>query len=97
MKTLSAQEFAEKVRADGAKIFSVKFVKRTTGEMREMTCRTGVKKHLKGGDAAYNFRDNGLVSVFDMASMGYRAIPLEGLREATFEGETYKIAPRIIA
>lgn len=37
-------------RIVGDKFFSVEFVKKTTGEIRRMTCRFGVTKYLHGGD-----------------------------------------------
>jgi len=71
-------------------IFSVLFVKRTTGELREMVCRQGVKKHLAGGEAAYNFNEKGLLPVFDMQKKGYRSIPNDGIRAITYSGETHE-------
>jgi len=44
---ITAVKAAEILTATEGKIFSVKFVKRTTGEVREMVARTGVKAHLK--------------------------------------------------
>jgi hypothetical protein len=51
--------------SDGS-IFYVEFIKRSTGTLRKMRCRTGVKKHLKGGKKAYNSASKGLLSIFDM-------------------------------
>ncbi len=33
------------------KIFTCTFIKKTTGEVREMTCRNGVFKYSKGGES----------------------------------------------
>lgn len=63
------------------KIFTVRFIKRSTGEFRTMNCRLDVKKHLKGGTKAYNDADHRLLTVYDLKSKGYRCIPLEGLTE----------------
>jgi len=71
-------------------IFRVLFVKRTTGEMREMVCRQGVVKHLAGGEAAYSFNEKGLLPVFDMQKKAYRSIPKDGIVALTYGGETYK-------
>lgn len=35
--------------ADGGKFFSVRFIKKD-GSIRDMTCRLGVVKHLRGGE-----------------------------------------------
>jgi len=51
-----------------------------------------VKKHLAGGDAAYNFIEKGLVSVFDVQKGDYRAIPLDAISTLVVGGETYTIA-----
>jgi hypothetical protein len=55
------------------------FVKRSTGEIRDMFCRSGVKKHLRGGDAAYNFGERNLISVYDLHKKDYRSIPVDGI------------------
>lgn len=44
-------------------IFSAYFRKKD-GTMRQMTCRVGVKAHLKGGTRPYNIRT--LLPVYDM-------------------------------
>lgn len=56
----------EKIKAvpDG-KFFSVKFIKRTTGEEREMVCRKGVTKYLSGGQRAYEPDEHNLIFVWD--------------------------------
>lgn len=68
------------LETDG-KIFSVRFKKRTDGSIREMICRTGVKKYLKDDPKkpGINFKANNLISVYDMEAKGYRSIPLEGV------------------
>jgi len=67
-------------------IFSVVFIKRTTGEVRRMVCRRGVKKHASGGGRAYDPKAHQLLLVFDMQKEAYRTIPLEGIREITTGG-----------
>lgn len=86
------------VGADG-KVFGVTFIKRTTGESRRMRCFLKVQKHLKGGDAAYNFSEKGLISVWipeddrrpGGKDNGYRAVPVDGLREVRAQGNTYQV------
>lgn len=72
------------------KIFNAIFVKKN-GELREMTCRLGVTKHLKGGERAYNPSDYDLVCVFDMQAEGYRSINLNTLQTLTIGGNQYSI------
>lgn len=73
------------------RIFSVLFIKRTTGLPRKMVCRRGVRSHLKGGGAAYDFEEQGLVSVFDVQKRGYRCIPLESIVWIQANGKTYRV------
>ena len=52
--TKITNETAKKMIYDtGGKIFGVSFTKKD-GSHRDMTARLGVKKHLKGGERAYN-------------------------------------------
>ncbi len=74
--------------ADGG-IFHVEFIKRTTGELRKMQCRLGVKKHLKGGSKAYDSSAKNLLTVFDMQAKAYRSIPLEAIQRLTVGGQTF--------
>jgi hypothetical protein len=73
-------------------IFSVEFTKRTTGEIRRMVCRLGVKKHLTGGGAAYDAKARNLLTVFDMEKGGYRSIPVEAVHSLTVHGQTFNFA-----
>lgn len=72
-------------------IFYVEFIKRTTGEHRKMTCRKGVKKHLKGGEKAYSDREYDLMTVFDMDKVGYRAINLREVTKLTINKQKYLV------
>lgn len=73
-------------------IFSVEFIKRTDGSLRRMVCRLGVKKHLKGGTAAYDAKEHDLLTVFDMEKGGYRSIPVEAVQSLTVHGQTFNFA-----
>jgi len=88
MNTITKEEARRKVEDyKGGKIFTVTFVKRSTGETRVMNCRKGVKKHLKGGELKYNPAQKNLVSVFDMQVNDYRSIPLENITKISMGGE----------
>lgn len=76
---------------DSPRIFSVRFVKRTNGEVRRMVCRFGVTSYLRGGGRAYEFEDYNLLCVFDIQKKEYRCINLEGLLEAKIEGVKYSV------
>jgi hypothetical protein len=92
MQTITRAEAVEYIRGTEGRFFSLTFEKRTNpGEIRAMNARTGVKKHLKGGEAAYNFAEKQLISVFDMQKGDYRCIPMEGIREMCIEGVWVKV------
>lgn len=78
------------LKITNGKVFSCVFVKRTTGEIREMTARLGVKKYLKGGALSYDPKTCNLIPVFDMVKGAYRSISIEGIKEIKIEGKTYK-------
>ena len=72
----------------GNKIFSVSFVKKD-GTLREMVCRFGVTKHLKGGEMNHDPMELGHLVVFDMTKTGYRTINFNTIKQIKFEGKTY--------
>ena len=88
-----ARIFEHVVKADGG-WFKVVFIKRTTGEEREMTCRTGVKKHVTGAGLKYNPTGKNLIPVW-VANEGkdgadaYRMINVEGVTSITYDYKTY--------
>jgi hypothetical protein len=82
------------------KIFTVVFKRRTKGkngekpgDLRIMTCRTEVKKHLAGGELKYSPKEKNLLPVWEVNGDGgadaYRAIPLESIVSLTVDGVTY--------
>jgi hypothetical protein len=75
--------------SDG-KIFSVEFIKRTTGERRHMVARLGVKSHLKGGTKSFDDREKNLLTVFDVQKNGYRSIPLDAIIRVKIGGRVYE-------
>ena len=72
-------------KANG-KLFSVTFLKKDK-TIRKMVCRTGVTKHLKGGELAYDPIEKGLLSVFDMQAQGYRMVNLNTIIDISLEVE----------
>jgi len=72
----------------GTKIFSVAFVKKD-GTLREMTCRLGVTKHLKGGELKYNASEVGNLIVFDMQKKAYRTINFNTIKRIKVNGNDY--------
>lgn len=88
---IKRSEVFDRLKSTNGKIFGVKFIKRTTGELREMTARMEVKSHLTGGGPAYDREAAKVLCVFDMAKAGYRSIPVEGVQSVKIEGVTYEV------
>jgi hypothetical protein len=74
----------------GSKIFSVVFEKKD-GTLREMVCRLGVRKHLKGGELKYSPEDFNYLVVFDMTAQDYRTINVNTLKKFKLDGVTYEL------
>lgn len=83
------------IRNTKGKFFSVRFIKRSDGSVREMNARTGVKKHLvkNPSKSGIDFKKNDLISVYDVKEEGYRSIPMEGIREIKIGDEWIKVEP----
>lgn len=91
-RALAAQMIRE---YNGSQFFSVTFIKKTDGSLREMVCRKGVHKYTKGGSLAYNPAENGLVGVWeantDHPEKAYRMINLKGLVSVKMYGNTFEV------
>ena len=88
---ITREKAREKLLSAENTMFSVVFIKRTTGEVRRMLCRTGVRKYLSGGELKFIPIRRGLLSVYDMQSKGYRFINLETLISFKLGGTSYEI------
>jgi len=80
------------------RFFTCIFKKRTgTQEERMMLCRTGVRKHTKGGSLSFPALKRDLYPVWDRFAYdpknndtGYRMINLRGVKEIRFAGQVFK-------
>jgi hypothetical protein len=88
-------------------IFTVEFIKRTTGELRRMNCRKGVRKGVNGEGRKFDPASRGLIGVYDMqiaarvamlqdAGMpvkddGHRFISVEGIRSLACNGQRFEV------
>lgn len=98
MKKISKEKALELIQSTNGKIFSVKFIKRTTGEPRKMDCRTGVKKGTKGIGRNFDPLSKGLIGVFEMLHINhepddkhFRFINLDSLIQLKVSGTQYKV------
>ena len=91
MKQITPQKANELIESTNGKFFSVLFKKRSNGELREMNCRTRVRKHLKNGEKKYSDEEKGLRTVYSLDSKGYRTIPLENIIHICVNGKKYEV------
>lgn len=89
MNKQTREEIVELIKNTDGKIFTVTFVKRTTGEIRVMNCRLGVTKHLKGGTQSYDPSEYDLLTVFDMQKKAYRSISLDTIISVKISNTSY--------
>jgi hypothetical protein len=87
-ETMTALQMLESAR-DG-RIFSVQFIKRTTGEFRHMVCRRGVQKGITGKGMHYDAISRGLLPVWDVNKEGYRMINLANLVSLSMGSKKYR-------
>jgi hypothetical protein len=92
MPTIQRSQIVEMIeKHHQGKIFTVTFLKRSTGELRVLNCRRNVVKALKGGPAAYDPKAHALIWVYDVQKKAYRSIPEEGILELRFQGAVYTL------
>lgn len=58
------------------KIFTVTFIKRTTGEIRIMNAMRGVRKGVTGQGLPFDPSEKNLLTVYDMKKRGHRFVNL---------------------
>lgn len=100
MKIISREQAVKLIndQKESGVFFNCLFIKRSTGELRTMTCRGGVQKYVKGIGMAYDPSSKGLIGVWEAGnsegakgSDAYRMISVEGIREIHAGGVKYKV------
>ena len=91
INNLDIEKLKEILLGTNGKVFRVSFVKKN-GELRNMTCRLGVKSRAKGsGKPSYALqKDNPYQLVFDFQKDGYRVVNLDTIQEIKFQDTLYK-------
>ena len=69
-------------------IATVEFIKKD-GSLRTLNGRLNVKKHLKGGTKAFDDKDYGLITIYDLKNKGYRSFKVENLKKLKVKGQEY--------
>lgn len=105
METISTSQAADMIRTSKGKIFSVTFIKRSTGSKRRMVGRTGVTQGVTGEGKAFNAADHDLLTVFELVTdpirekgrvrnMGkqWRHVSIEGITSLRIAGKEFQVA-----
>jgi hypothetical protein len=90
MKQLSLKTAAQLILESHGRIFGVTFVKKD-GSIRDMRCRLGVTKDLKGKGLSFDPSQYDLLPVYDMDKKSYRMIRLNTIQELRFDSNRYKV------
>ena len=90
MKTISRDTAKQYIYKTNGKIFSAVFTKKD-GEKRNMVCRRGVAKYVKGIGLRFKPEERDLIGVFDMHKKAYRFISVNTLEQIKVKGTTYKV------
>ena len=88
-KFMNKRKVEKLLKANAGRIFGVTFVKKD-GSTRNMTCRGGVRKYVKGVGMSYNPKAYDLRVVFDLDKMQYRMVPINRVLALRIQGKTYK-------
>lgn len=77
-------------------IFTIEFIKRTTGQKRVMNGLTGVRRYVNGVGMPYDNVAAGLMTVYDMKAPGggakkYRQVPVDNILRLKIKGRVFKV------
>jgi len=89
--TITPQQAVLLMERSRGRIFSVSFIKRTTGDLRVMTCRKSVKKGVNGKGLKFDPLKKSLMTVFDMHKAAWRSININTLQAIAINGEKFTI------
>ena len=90
-KQITLEEAKDIIFGTNGSMFSVTFKKRTTGEIRELNGRLGVKKGIKGIGLAFDPYIKGLIPVYDMKKKDFRTIDANAIISLKANGERYTV------
>ena len=90
MQVIDRDTAKQYIYKTNGKIFSAVFTKKD-GEKRNMVCRIGVAKYVKGVGLKFKPEERALLGVFDMHKKAYRFINMETLEQIKVKGITYKV------
>ena len=73
------------------RVFSVTFIKRSTGKDKTIRARLGVKTKINGKGMRYNTHNKRLIVVFDINLRTYKCIPIEAIEAVSCRGRRYRV------
>jgi hypothetical protein len=88
---LRRRNIYRRLTATGGRMFSLVFVKRSDGAERTITARVGTRVGQKNRGMRYRPRDKRLIVVFDMETLWYRSVPIDGIEAVVIEGKSYRV------
>ena len=88
MRTINKDTAKQYIYKTNGKIFSAVFTKKD-GEKRQMVCRQGVAKYVKGVGLKFKPEEKDLIGVFDMHKAAYRFINVKTLEKLKVKGIEY--------
>lgn len=86
-RQITKAEAVNEIRKNGKGFFNVVFVKKC-GEIRSMTCRLGVKKHLSGGKNTVAHIPK-YITVWDTVKRDYRNLCVNTIQSLNINGNNY--------
>lgn len=92
--SMTLEEFLK--LTENGKIFTITFVKRSTGEVRVMNCRRGVKKGITGKGLKFDPAKKDLLVVYDVKKItpdgrgAFRMIDLNNIITLSLHGKHYQ-------
>jgi hypothetical protein len=88
---ISTNEVNDFIYKLNGRIFKVVFVKRSNSQIREMLCRTGVSRNIKGAGLKFEPSERNLLNVYDVQEKEYRFINLDSVIAIKTGGQKYYI------
>lgn len=77
--------------ATNGRVFSITFIKRSTGKDKTIRARLGVKTKINAKAMRYNTREKKRIVVYDMDKRIYKCIPIEGIEAVCYLGRHYRV------
>lgn len=89
---MNRQDIIKLIKESNGKDLTISFIKRSTREIRVMSCKVGVvADELTGNGPKYSYDYHKLISVYDTQAKQYKSLPVEGIISVMIDGKEYKV------